>query len=133
MSGGLTLALPFAVQRRTASTPLKLEDRSTRILYASDEENESILKSFEIGKPRGKPFGVGNTMGKGRPKGSLNKTTVALRELFSRDALAIGEKVLTMAKEGDPMALRVVMDRIFPARRGAPAPWNIPRSKPAPT
>ena len=34
-----------------------------------------------------------------------------------------------MAKKGDPMALRVVMDRIFPARRGAPAPWNMPAIK----
>src|SRR6476661_8332829 len=54
-------------------------------------------KASKIGKPRGKPFEAGNTVGKGRPKGSLNKTTVALRELFSRDAVAIGEKVLTMA------------------------------------
>ena len=86
-------------------------------------------KASKIGKPRGKPFEASNTIGKGRPKGSLNKTTVALRELFSRDAVAIGEKVLTMAKEGDPMALRVVMDRIFPRRRGAPAPWNVPAIK----
>jgi hypothetical protein len=97
-------------------------------MHQMKKTNQSS-KASKIGKPRGKPFEAGNTIGKGRPKGSLNKTTVALRELFSRDAVAIGEKVLTMAKEGDPMALRVVMDRIFPARRGAPAPWNMPAIK----
>jgi hypothetical protein len=121
------------VKRRTASTTLKIEDRSTRLLHASDEENESILKSYKNRQTPSKTFEAGNTVGKGRPKGSLNKPTVALRELFSRDAVVIGEKVLTMAKKGDPKALRVVMDRIFPARRGAPAPWNMPTIKPAPT
>ena len=80
-------------------------------------------------KPRGKPFQPGNKEGKGRPPGSLNKTTLALRELFNRDGVAIAEKILAMAKKGDSMAQRIVMDRIFPARRGAPAPWSMPAFK----
>jgi hypothetical protein len=80
-------------------------------------------------KPRGRPFEPGNTMGKGRPKGSLNKTSLLVRELLSEHAEEITEKVIASAKAGDSVAVRVVMDRICPVRPGAPVTWDMPSVK----
>ena len=65
-------------------------------------------------------------MGKGRPQGSLNKMTVRVKELLSEHAEEITEKVIALAKEGDTVAVRVVMDRICPVRPGAPITWDMP-------
>src|SRR5215831_10610324 len=37
-------------------------------------------------KQRGRPFAPGNTMGRGRPKGSLNKTTLLVKEILGEHA-----------------------------------------------
>lgn len=51
----------------------------------------------------------------GRPKGALNKATVAARELLYGQSEAITQKAVELALEGDTTALRLCMERIVPA------------------
>ena len=62
----------------------------------------------------------------GRPKGSRNKTTVALEKILDGDAEAILSKAVTMAKDGDPVAMRLCLDRIIPVRRDRPITFTLP-------
>jgi hypothetical protein len=69
---------------------------------------------------RGKPFPPGNEFGKGRPRGSRNKSTVMAQELLNSHAESVVKKCLFMALQGDSRAMQLCMDRILPARRDAP-------------
>lgn len=66
--------------------------------------------------PRGRPFEIGNTAGKGRAPGSRNKRTVF------QIALEIdGEKIIELIKEqalkSDPAAMRLCIERLVPVLR----------------
>jgi hypothetical protein len=53
----------------------------------------------------------------GRPPGSRNKATLAALALLEGEAEAITRKAIELAKEGDPTALRLVLDRLLPKGR----------------
>jgi len=74
-------------------------------------------------KTRGRPFQKGNP---GRPKGAQNRTTRLVEALFDGEAEAIGRKCIEKAKEGDPVALRLAMERIAPVGRGRPVHFTMP-------
>jgi hypothetical protein len=63
----------------------------------------------------------------GRPKGALNKTTLAAQVLLDGEAEALTRKAIELAKEGDVVALRLCLDRIIPARKDRPAAFEMPR------
>src|ERR1700704_2963573 len=63
----------------------------------------------------------------GRPKGARNKATVAAEQLLDGDAEAITGKAIELAKEGDLAAIRICMDRFFPARKDRPIPFDLPK------
>ncbi len=73
-------------------------------------------------------FAPGNP---GRPKGSRNKTTLALEALLDGEAEAITRKAVEMALEGDVTAMRLVMDRIMPPRRERPIMFTMPKMETA--
>jgi uncharacterized protein DUF5681 len=62
----------------------------------------------------------------GRPRGSRNKTTILMQNLLEDEAEAIARKAIEMAKAGDMAAIRVCMDRLAPARRGAAISCELP-------
>jgi hypothetical protein len=62
----------------------------------------------------------------GRPRGSRNKTTMLMQNLLEDEAEAIARKAIEMAKAGDMAAIRVCMDRLAPARRGAAISCELP-------
>ena len=62
----------------------------------------------------------------GRPFGSRNKATVLMQNLLEGEAEAIGRKAIEMAKGGDMAAIRMCMDRLAPARRGAAIACELP-------
>ena len=66
---------------------------------------------------RGRPFQPGNKFGKGRPRGSRNKTTQAALALLDSYAEPVTRKAILTALQGEPTILRVVLDRIVPVRR----------------
>jgi hypothetical protein len=62
----------------------------------------------------------------GRPKGSRNAATLACEALLDGQAEAISAKAVEMALAGDPVALRLCMDRIYPARKDRPVTFALP-------
>ena len=62
----------------------------------------------------------------GRPKGSRNAATLACEALLDGQAEALTAKAVQMARAGDPVALRLCMDRIFPARKDRPVTFTLP-------
>ena len=75
------------------------------------------------GNTRGKPFERGNP---GKPKGARHRVTVAAETLLEGEAEAITRKAIELAKAGDGPALRLCMDRIYPARKDRPVRFRLP-------
>ncbi len=73
--------------------------------------------------PRGRPFAPGNP---GRPQGAKHKATLAIEALFEGEAEAIGRKCIDLALGGDGIALRLVMERLVPLRKGRPVQFDMP-------
>ena len=78
------------------------------------------------GKTRGKPFKKGNPGGPGRPQGSRNGATIALDRMAESEGEEILRKTLEDAKNGEPNARKLVLDRIWPIRKGRPVALNLP-------
>jgi hypothetical protein len=62
----------------------------------------------------------------GRPKGVRNRATAALEKILDGDAEAILNKAVEMAKDGDPVAMRLCLDRLIPVRRDRPITFDPP-------
>ena len=77
-------------------------------------------------KTRGQPFKPGNPGGPGRPEGSRNKASIALDKLAEADGEEILRATLNDAKAGDPNARKLVLDRIWPIRKGRPVSLSLP-------
>jgi hypothetical protein len=69
---------------------------------------------------RGKPFEPGNKLGRGRPRGRRNKTTVMAQQLLDSHAESLARKCLVSALQGDSKAMHLCLDRVLPARRELP-------------
>jgi hypothetical protein len=77
---------------------------------------------------RGRPFGPGRSGNpQGRPKGSRNKTTMAVEALLDGEAKAIARKVVEKALEGDMAALRLCLERLLPPKRDRPVTFDLPK------
>ena len=76
---------------------------------------------------RGKPFAPGQSGNPaGKAAGARNKTTLALEQLLEGQAHAITSKCIAMALKGDTIAMRLLMERVAPVRRGRPVRFNLP-------
>jgi hypothetical protein len=67
----------------------------------------------------------------GKPKGSRNKTTLAMEALLDGEAEAIVRKAIEKAKQGDGTALRMCLERIVPPRKDRPVSFELPPIKTA--
>lgn len=67
----------------------------------------------------------------GRPRGSRNKAIQALDALGREAAEELVKSVIDSAKDGDMQAARIILDRIWPSRRGAPVSLDLPSIKTA--
>src|SRR5262245_11671240 len=76
-----------------------------------------------VNKPRGRPFKPGNP---GRPPGSKNKTTRMAEQLAEGQAEQVVQKLLELARAGNVAALRMVLDRVWPPRKGQPVNVVMP-------
>jgi hypothetical protein len=85
------------------------------------------INSGAINKARGRPFAPGNTLGRGRPKGSRNKAKSPEQALLDEFAPHLTRKCIALALQGDLSALRICMERVSPARRGSRIPIALPR------
>ena len=75
---------------------------------------------------RGKPFKAGNS---GRPKGSLNRVTLAIQSLLDGEGEELTRKAIELAKEGDLTALKLCLERICPPRKSRPISIDLPDVK----
>lgn len=62
----------------------------------------------------------------GRPPGSRNVVTRLVEELFEGEAEEITRKAIELAKAGDGPVLRLVLERLAPARKHAPISFELP-------
>ena len=63
---------------------------------------------------------------RGRPQGSRNVATLACEALLDGQAEALTQKAIEMALAGDTVALRLCMERIYPARKDRPVAFALP-------
>ncbi|MBI5070374.1 MAG: hypothetical protein HZB56_19230 [Deltaproteobacteria bacterium] len=54
----------------------------------------------------------------GRPKGSKNKATIAVENMMEGEAETITRKCIDLALGGDTVAIKLVLDRVAPVRKG---------------
>ena len=62
----------------------------------------------------------------GRPKGARHRVTRAAEELLDGEAEALTRKAIELALNGDPMALRLCLERILPPRKERPVDIVLP-------
>ena len=76
---------------------------------------------------RGRPFHKGRSGNPaGRRPGSRNKATIAAAQLLAGEAEGLTRKTVELALEGDPMALRLCVERILPACRERAVKFELP-------
>ena len=77
---------------------------------------------------RGKPFEPGNTMGKGRPRGSRNKKSIFQEALESHGTEIVNQaKFQALKPKPDPTALRLCMERLIPVCKAPNSRFRSPR------
>lgn len=75
----------------------------------------------------GRPFPVGQSGNPGgRPVGSRNAATLAVEALLDGEAEAITRRAINAALAGDMTAIKLVLDRVAPARKSRPIHIDLP-------
>ena len=78
-------------------------------------------------KNRDHLFKIGtNGNSSGRPRGSFNKTTMAVQALLDGEAESLTRVAVEKALKGNMAALRVCLDRILPVRKERPITVALP-------
>jgi hypothetical protein len=85
---------------------------------------EPVNTGGEQARGKFRPGQSGNPAGK--PKGARHKITRAVEALLEGEHEQLTRKVLEQALGGDGVALRYCLDRIAPARTGAPVSFELP-------
>jgi hypothetical protein len=83
----------------------------------SEQKQAGRFKPGQSGNPRGKP------------PGTRNPALVALERIGQGNAEGILQAVIIAARGGDMQAARIILDRVWPARRGAPVSIDLPAIK----
>jgi hypothetical protein len=79
------------------------------------------------GQVRGRPFEKGRSgHPTGRPAGARNKKTLAAAVLLDGEAEALTRRAVEMALAGDPMAMRLCIERILPPCRERSVKFALP-------
>ena len=79
-----------------------------------------------MNRVRGRPLEPGNKLGRGRPKGSRNKSKSPGQGLFDEYAEHLIRKTISLGLAGEKTALRLCFEQISPARRDAVIQMNLP-------
>ncbi|TXN76078.1 hypothetical protein FV228_01570 [Methylobacterium sp. WL18] len=75
----------------------------------------------------GKPFVEGQSGNPaGRPRGSRNRSTLALEAIFEGEAEALSRRAIEMALDGDGPAMKLCLDRLLSPRRDRSITFDLP-------
>lgn len=77
-------------------------------------KNATTFKAGQSGNPAGKP------------KGTRNKTTLAIESILDGEAEALTRKAVEKALDGDMVAMRLCLERLAPVRRDRPIMFKTP-------
>jgi len=77
-------------------------------------EKQGRFKKGQSGNPAGKPIGA------------RHKTTLAIQALLDGEAEEIARRAVEAAKGGDMTAIRLVLERVLPARKDSPVYVDLP-------
>lgn len=92
------------------------------------EGENSVPENTE--KKQGTQFQKGKSGNpNGRPKGSLNRATLACQELLNGEAEAITRKAVNMALQGDMAAIKLCLERIVTPKKENPINVDLPTIK----
>jgi hypothetical protein len=84
---------------------------------SSDDTGQKQAGRFQKGQS-GNPAG--------RPRGSRNTATLAAEAILDGEAEALTRKAIEMALGGDTVALKLCLDRIYPARKDRAVTFALP-------
>jgi Family of unknown function (DUF5681) len=62
----------------------------------------------------------------GRPPGARSKRSMLVESTFADEAEAVARQAIEQAKAGDMAAIRMIVDRLAPARRDRPIDFALP-------
>ena len=62
----------------------------------------------------------------GMPKGTRHRATMLAEKFMEDDAEDIVRAVVNAAKAGDPIAMRLCIERLAPLRKGRPVTFDLP-------
>jgi hypothetical protein len=71
----------------------------------------------------GRPFQIGEG---GRPKGARNKRAVLAEQITTAEFDGVVQSVVQAALGGDMQAARIIMERLWPVRKGQPVTFDLP-------
>lgn len=123
---------PLLTRRQVLGYPLEHTRLEVRpVIWYPDTVNRLLggravdaTAGKNAGTTRGRPFLPGQG---GRPKGSRNKTTLAMEALLDGEAELITRKAVEMAKAGDTTAMRLCLDRLLPPRKDRAVAFALPK------
>jgi hypothetical protein len=78
-------------------------------------------------KQRGRPFEKGRSGNPaGRPRGSRNRSALAMQHALDGEAQALTRKAVELALEGNTTALKLCLDRLLAPHRDRTVPVKLP-------
>jgi hypothetical protein len=96
----------------------------------ADDDVIPFEKPHKNGPDYSTRFKKGGPGGPGRPKGSRSKAAVLAEQIATDQLVDVVERVLRAATiEGDTMAAKLILDRLWPTRRGRPVAFAIPATR----
>jgi hypothetical protein len=100
--------------------------QARRRLDRETEMDDELLEKPPV-LPRGRAFEKGRSGNPaGRRPGSRNKATLAAAALLAGEAEGLTRKAVEAAFAGDPMALRLCVERLLPVCRERPVKFALP-------
>ena len=102
-------------------------------LSNSKHGNNSVTFAEKVASnQRGRPFPKGQSGNpSGKPRGTRARITQLAEKLLEEDRDAIIEAVIEAAKNRDPTAMRLCVERLVPLRKGRPVVFDLPPVKTA--
>ncbi|WDP92303.1 MAG: hypothetical protein HUN04_22295 [Desulfobacter sp.] len=95
----------------------KATGKWNRFVLGHNNKKTAYEKSESKNRPH--RFHKKNKFGKGRPKGSKNKCTIAAENIFEEESGAIARQAVDMALNGHPQMIKLIMERTVSIKKSS--------------